>query len=336
MSSVAVIIPNLNGEDSLEDCLNSLLEQTTNIIVVENGSKDKSLELLKSKFPSVEVIVNQVNLGFAGGVNQGIKKAVEEGFSYVALFNNDAVADKDWLHSLVSYMDKHPGVGIATCKFLSIDGKKMDSTGDLYSNWGIASPRGRDEKTSDKYDKDVNIFAASGGASIYRVSMLKEVGLFDEDFFAYYEDVDLSFRAQLMGWKVAYVPKAVAYHQIGATSGKIKGFTTYQASKNIPLLFYKNVPSKYFRTVGIRLSIVILSFIGRAFTRGLGWYALKGLFKSFMLLPKKHQERKSIQESKKVSDEYIWGIITHDLPPNAYALRKIRAFYWRLKGVRNG
>src|SRR6201999_312952 len=98
----------------------------------------------------------------------------------------------------------------------------------------------------DKYDKQTAVFVASGGASLYRIKMLQEIGLFDEDFFAYYEDVDLSFRAQLAGWKVAYAPRAVAYHQIGATSGHIKGFTTYQTIKNLPLLFYKNVPRKFY------------------------------------------------------------------------------------------
>ena len=332
MSKTAVVIPNLNGEDSISDCLDSLLEQTATIIVVENGSKDGSLDLLKSKYSSLNLIVNQVNLGFAGGVNQGIQKAIDEGFSYVALFNNDAVAEKDWLDNLETYMDKHPDVGIATCKFLSADGKHIDSTGDLYTNWGLPFPRGRGEKTGSRYDKDTNVFAASDGASIYRIAMLKEIGLFDEDFFAYYEDVDISFRAQLSGWQVSYVPGAVAYHQIGATSNRIKGFTTYQTMKNLPLLFYKNMPKKYFNAVGIRLTVALTLFALRAFSRGQGWFAVRGLAKSLSLLPKKHLERKSIQARKTVTDQYIWDIMTHDLPPNANALLRIRSLYWKISG----
>ncbi len=335
MSRTAIVIPNLNGADSIDACLKSLMEQATKIIVVENGSTDNSLELIKAGHPKVDLIVNKINRGFAGGVNQGIKRAIEEDFAYVALFNNDAVADKGWLDGLETYMDQHPEVGIATCKFLSSDGKHIDSTGDLYTDWGLPYPRGRKEKTGERYDKDTFVFAASGGASIYRVSMLKEIGLFDEDFFAYYEDVDLSFRAQLAGWKVAYVPGSVAYHQIGATSGKIKGFTTYQAMKNLPLLFYKNVPAKYFKVVGSRLSLAMFLFLLRAISRGQGRFAFKGLFKGLFLIPKKRKERHHIQGNKKVGEEYIWNIITHDLPPNAAALRKLRSLYWKLIGAKN-
>ena len=336
MSKTAVVIPNLNGEDSISDCLDSLLDQTSTIIVIENGSKDSSLELLKSKYPSVNLIVNQVNLGFAGGVNQGIQKAIDEGFTYVALFNNDAVAEKDWLAVLEKEMDKQPSVGIATCKFLSGDGKQIDSTGDIYTNWGLPFPRGRGEKTGSVYDKATDVFAASGGASIYRVAMLKEIGLFDEDFFAYYEDVDISFRAQLSGWKIKYVPSAVAYHQIGATSSKIKGFTTYQTMKNLPLLFYKNMPRKYFRSVGLRLMLALSFFILRALGRGQGRFALRGLVKGVGLLPKKHRERKNIQARMSVTNQYIWGIIMHDLPPNAKALRQLRSLHWKLIRRSNG
>ena len=335
MSRTAIVIPNLNGADSIDACLKSLMGQGAKIIVVENGSTDNSLELIKSRHPEVELIVNEINRGFAGGVNQGIKQAIEEDFTYVALFNNDAVADRGWLANLVTYMDKHSEVGIATCKFLSRDGKHIDSTGDLYTDWGLPYPRGRKEKTGDQYDKDTFVFAASGGASIYRISMLKEIGLFDEDFFAYYEDVDVSFRAQLAGWKVAYVPGSVAYHQIGATSGKIKGFTTYQAMKNLPLLFYKNVPAKYFKVVGSRLSLAMFLFLLRAISRWQGRFAFKGLFKGLFLIPKKRKERHHIQGNKKVGEEYIWNIITHDLPPNAAALRKLRSLYWKLIGAKN-
>lgn len=336
MSRTAIVIPNLNGADSIGACLDSLIGQAVKIIVVENGSIDNSLEIIKTGHPGVQLIVNKVNRGFAGGVNQGIKQAIEEDFKYVALFNNDAIADKAWLSSLETYMDKHPEVGIATCKFLSSDGKHIDSTGDLYTNWGLPYPRGRKEKTSDLYDKDSFVFAASGGASIYRISMLKEVGLFDEDFFAYYEDVDISFRAQLAGWKVAYVPGAVAYHQIGATSGKMKGFTTYQTMKNLPLLFYKNVPAKYFKVVGSRLSLALLLFLLRAISRGQGWFAFKGLLRGLLLMPGKRKERALIQAGRKVDEEYVWNIITHDLPPNAHALRRLRFFYWKLIGAKHG
>jgi GT2 family glycosyltransferase len=167
---------------------------------------------------------------------------------------------------------------------------------------------------------------------MYRVAMLREVGLLDEGFFAYYEDVDLSFRAQLAGWKVAFVPLSRVYHEISTTSNRIKGFHTYQTMKNQPLLFYKNVPRRYLWRIGWRFTLAHTLFFLRAISRKQGWPALKGDWKGTMLLGKARQDRRHIQASRKVSDDYIWGILTHDLPPNARALRQLRARWWRLTG----
>jgi GT2 family glycosyltransferase len=196
--------------------------------------------------------------------------------------------------------------------------------------WGLPYPRGRGETDIKKYDSEKDIFAASGGASLYRVKMLEQVGLFDEAFFAYYEDVDLSFRAQLAGWKVAYVPSAVAYHQIGATSGRLKGFTTYQTLKNLPLLFFKNVPRRYLWRIGWRFLLADTLFFGRAVLRGHGWAALKGQTMGKYRVLTGFSKRRRVQRSKTVSDEYIWGLLVHDLPPNARALRRLRHYYHRL------
>jgi GT2 family glycosyltransferase len=325
MSKISVVVPNWNGEDSLSDCLDSLLEQSVkaHIIVVDNGSKDSSLDILKS-YTDVEVIKHKTNKGFAGGVNPGFKRAIDENDDYVALFNNDAVADKDWLKELVKTIDENVEVGAAACKMLSADGKHLDSTGDYYTVWGLPYPRGRGETDINKYDQQTTIFAASGGASLYRVKMLEQIGLLDEDFFAYYEDVDLSFRAQLAGWKISFVPTSIVYHQISATSSKIKGFTTYQTIKNLPLLLFKNVPSRYLFRIGIRLSFAQTLFIARAISRGQIGAISKGVLRgAFLVIFRIPGERRAIQKTKKVSDEYIWSVLVHDLPPNAKALRKL-------------
>ena len=322
-----VVVPNWNGESDLKDCLESLRGQSLqpHIVVVDNGSTDGSVALIEKDYPEVELIKHSENKGYAGGVNPGLLRAIAAKADYVAPFNNDAIADKHWLAELVSYMDKHPEVGIAACKLLDSKGSRLDSTGDYYTTWGLPYPRGRGETNLAKYDDQTEIFGASGGASIYRVAMLEEIGLFDEDFFAYYEDVDLSFRAQLAGWKVAFVPGAIVYHQIGATSGKMKGFTTYQTMKNQPLLLLKNVPRKYLWRVGWRFTIAHTLFFLRAISRGQGWMALKGDSKGNGLLLSAYRKRRKIQASRQVSDDYIWGIMTHDLPPNARALRHLRA-----------
>jgi GT2 family glycosyltransferase len=323
-TNISVVIPNWNGLEELPACIDSLLAQTQEhrIIVVENGSVDGSLEFIQTNYPQVELIIHKKNKGFAGGVNAGIRKSILDD-DYVALFNNDAVADKDWLKNLVDDLQVNDDAGIATCKFMSIDREHLDSTGDMYTTWGLPYPRGRGETATDKYDDRVQVFGASGGASLYRISMLKQIGLFDEDFFAYYEDVDISFRAQLAGWKVRYVPEAIAYHKIGATSSKISGFTTYQTIKNLPWILWKNAPFTVLVRVLPRFTVAYTSFMLSAAWRGQEWPVIKGFTVMYCLLPKKLLQRLIIQHKRKVTSSYIWDSMTHELPPNATKLRTL-------------
>jgi GT2 family glycosyltransferase len=318
----------------LAGCLDSLAPQTAaqNIVIVDNASSDGSVALIESKYPKITLLKNPKNLGFAGGVNTGIRYAIKNGAEFVALLNNDAVADKDWLKELALYLSSNPKCGIVTGKIIDSQSGQLDSTGEQYSIWGLPFPRGRGEPAGDQYDKQNVVFGASGGASLYRIQMLKDIGLFDEDFFAYYEDVDLSFRAQLAGWQVAYVPEAIVHHQIGATSGKIKGFYTYQTLKNLPLLLWKNVPWALMPKVYPRFVLAYLSFVGAAFSRGQIWPVLKALGVGGMLWPKKMTERYKIQKRRQVSPAYLGSIIVHDLPPKASRLRAVRSNWWRLSG----
>src|SRR3990167_347263 len=333
MVRVSVVIPNWNGAQELPACLDWLLAQSlkAEIIVVENGSSDSSKELLYGKYPQVTVIPLPSNTGFAGGVNAGLRYSAAAGHTYSALLNNDALADKNWLKNLVEVMEANTRAGIVTSKMLNDTGEYLDSTGDIYTIWGLSYPRGRREADTGKYDERREVFGASGGASLYRHKMLAEIGLFDEDFFAYYEDVDISFRAQLAGWKVLYQPNAKVHHHIGATSAKVKGFSTYQTMKNLPLLAIKNVPRGLVHKIWPRLALAHFLFFMRAITRGRGWPALKGIGKMFWLVPKKMRQRHQIQKNRKTSGRYINSILTHDLPPNARNLRSLRAFWWKLR-----
>jgi GT2 family glycosyltransferase len=324
---VYVVVPNWNGAGRMPACLDSLKDQTQShqIIVVDNGSVDESVSLIEKKYPDTTLIRHTKNKGFAGGVNAGIRHAVERDAKYVALLNNDAVAERGWLGHLVKFLDDNPKAGIVTSKILEAGGEKLDSTGDIYTTWGLPYPRGRGEEDNKQYDKQTWVFGASGGASLYRIKMLDQIGLFDEDFFAYFEDGDISFRAQLAGWKVGYEPKAMVLHQIGATSAPIKGFATYHTLKNLPLLFWKNVPLSLMPTIFPRMVLIYMMIAGRALSRGLFAAFLKGTSMSIILWPKKLWQRSKIQSQKKVSDKYIKSIITFDLPPNADKLRSVRA-----------
>ncbi|MBX4190494.1 glycosyltransferase family 2 protein [Candidatus Saccharibacteria bacterium] len=334
MQKAYVVVPNWNGADRLSACLDSLRVQSQKhqVIVVDNGSIDDSVNILERDYPEVVLIRHSENKGFAGGVNAGIKYAMEQSGQYVALLNNDAIADKNWLKNLVDFLDDHPEAGIATSKICDAKKTHLDSTGDLYTLWGLPYPRGRGEKYSDKYDVDTWVFGASGGASLYRIKLFEQIGLFDEDFFAYYEDIDISFRAQLAGWKVAYVASAEVYHEISATSSQIKGFATYHTLKNLPLLLWKNVPWRLMPKIWPRLVLAYAMIAGRALSRGQFGPFFKGIFMGTILWPKKLVERYKIQRSRKVSANYINSIITHDLPPNAHKLRNLRARWWKLAG----
>lgn len=188
-------------------------------------------------------------------------------------------------------------------------------------------PRNRGEARN-MATKSGYVFGATGGASLYRTSLFKEIGLFDESFFAYYEDVDISFRAQLAGHKVYYTDKAIAYHKQGASSKKIPGFTVYQTFKNIPLLFIKNVPANLLIPIGIRLLLLYVLIFANAVKNGTGWYALKGwLANIWYFWTRAIWLRFNIQRHRKVPVSYIKSILYHDLPPNQTGMRRFRQFF---------
>jgi GT2 family glycosyltransferase len=332
MDRVAIIILNWNGVADTLECLASLQNQSHKnfmIVAVDNGSTDNSRQLLdeykNQHSKNTRVIHNPKNFGFAGGVNTGIEFAMNGDFDYIALFNNDAVADKNWLKSLINAI-KPDSVGISTGLLLLNDGKKIDTTGEQYTTWGLPFPRGRGYTKNKTYQAEM-VFGATGGASLYKTQMLREIGLFDEDFFAYYEDTDVSFRAQLMGWKVAYTPDAVAYHKQGETSKKMPGFAVYQTFKNLPLLFIKNVPRGLLITTGIRFYFAYILMFLNAVKNGSGKQASRGAWKSFILGFKKLGERWQIQKNRQVTTKYIKSMLWKDLPPDQTGLRKLRKFF---------
>jgi len=329
---VCVIVPNWNGMDFLAPCLDSLVGQTVpaHVIVVENGSKDGSVAFIKEKYPEVILLEQLKNLGFAGGVNVGLRYAIDNNYTFAALFNNDAVAKPDWLETLLEGAEKHPKAGIVTGKLLLAEGKEIECVGEVFYTWGIPAPRGRGEKDTGQYDKAEFVFGASGGASLYRLSALQQVGLFDEAFFAYYEDVDISFRAQLQGWQVYYEPKAIAYHRMGQTSQRIKGFHAYHAMKNLPLLYWKNMPSRLVPASVFRFLIMYSVSLLGAFRNYQGLAALKGILKSLWLLPKALAARFHIQHSRTVDANYIRSLLTAGMPPGANRLAKL----FRVFGVK--
>lgn len=330
-----VVIPNWNGIDLIRECLESLRHQTVkhHVIVVDNGSVDGSDQLIRDEFPEVQLLAFPNNAGFAGGVNRGIRPALEQGADYIALFNNDAVADPDWLENLAKTAEANPRAGMVAAKIATQDGTHLDSTGDFYSIWGFAFPRGRGEADTGQYDGTGSrrVFAASGGASLYRAATLEDIGLFDERFFAYFEDVDISFRARLAGWDVLYEPKARVRHFIGGTSSRIdrKGekveapahndrpspFARFQTVKNFHYLYWKNMPGRLFwEYLPLYLASWAMMLVSDL-KRGLIGSNLRANWAALRQAAPVLRDRAKIQRKRKVTPEEIDELLVHSLPP---------------------
>ena len=242
---VSVIIPNLNGERFLSECIESLAGQTYKdfeLIFVDNASSDDSVKIVEEFKDKLDltIIQNHENLGFAPAVNQGIKIARGE---FVLLFNNDAFAFPDYMEKLVEFIKRDEKIfAVSSLMIRYFEKDKIDDAGDYYNVLGWASKYG-DGLPLSAYNRPRRVFSACGGASIYRKDVLFEIGLFDENFFAYLEDVDVSFRGNIAGYKNMYCPDAKTYHIASATSGsKYNAFKAKCAGRNSIYLAYKNLP----------------------------------------------------------------------------------------------
>lgn len=242
-SQVTIIIPNLNGRQHLVYCLSSILEQSYQkfeTILVDNGSTDDSVEFTQKNFPGVQVIANQHNLGFAAANNLAIQATTSP---YIVTLNNDTRVDRNWLGEMVRVAERDQNIGMIACKILYMaEPQLIDSAGLEIDLVGMA--RNRYNGLADPAETEpYEVFCPAGAAALYKRAMLDEVGLFDEAYFAYCEDMDLGWRARLMGWKCMYVPTAVVYHRHSATSGQGSQFKRYLLTRNRIWTVVKNYPS---------------------------------------------------------------------------------------------
>lgn len=243
MKKVSVIIPNYNGMQYVKRCLDSLMEQTLKdweILFIDNGSADGSRELVEKEYPLVKVIALPENLGFCGAVNIGIRAATAP---YVVLLNNDTEAEPEFLQELYDGIRRKPRAFSGGAMMLQFhDREKIDDAGNFYNALGWAFALGKGKPAAD-YNKERKIFSACGGAAIYRKDLLEELGYFDEEHFAYLEDTDIGYRAQIAGYENWYFPKAKVYHVGSGTSGsRYNQFKIRYSSRNNIYMIYKNMP----------------------------------------------------------------------------------------------
>ena len=241
-SGIDVVIPNWNGRQMLEICLESLVAQSFtdfNIIVVDNGSTDGSTDFVRNNYPQVKIIELSRNYGFSGAVNLGIRHSCQD---WVLLLNNDIEMDHHCVEKLTEIIKSEPTQRMFALKMCSFDQRTvLDGAGDGVLRGGVGYRLGTMESDSDKYRLRRNVFGACAGAALYHKSLFHSIGYFDEDFFAYLEDVDFNMRAVRAGFTCGYIPKAVVYHVGSATTGsKINPFTVKLTTRNNIYVICKN------------------------------------------------------------------------------------------------
>ena len=242
---ISVVTPNYNGEKFLKtffDSLNDDSECIGEIIIVDNGSSDNSLEYIKNNefnFP-VKVIENKENLGFSPAVNQGIR---ESEYDYVFSLNNDTEVKKGSIKALVDLITSNDNIFSVQAKMLQYDNKELiDDVGDEYNLLAWTKKTGENHN-SDEFVNVKEIFSSCAGAAMYSKAIMSDIGLFDDNFFAYMEDVDLALRANINGYKNLLCPDAVVYHIGSATSGsRYNEFKVRLAARNNVWVVYKNIP----------------------------------------------------------------------------------------------
>lgn len=306
MARTTVVIPNYNGIQYIAACLDSLYAGTVtdiDVIVVDNASSDGSLALIKERYPQVTLIENVENTGFSYAVNQGIQASKTP---YVFLLNNDTEVAPDCIEELERFMEREENVFSVGAKMISLHDKdKLDDAGDYYNALGWAFARGKG-KSPDLYQKDCEVFAACAGAAMYRKDAFVQVGEFDVLHFAYLEDIDIGYRARILGLRNCFAANAIVYHAGSATSGsRYNTFKTSLASRNSVYLIYKNMP---LLQVLINIPFLLVGFGTKLFfftLKGMGKEYALGLWRGIKLCMEKDAKRNKIRFCAKSMHNYV-------------------------------
>jgi GT2 family glycosyltransferase len=306
------VIVNWNGERYLERCLAALLAQTVapnEIVLVDNASSDASLEIVR-RFPSVRLLVQGENLGFARGNNLAIS-AASEGAEWVALLNPDAFPEPRWLEELLLAALNHPGFCVFGSKLVNAaEPAVLDGAGDAYHVSGLVWRTGFGAPASSLPDRAREVFSPCAAAAMYRRDVLLEAGGFDEDYFCYVEDVDLGFRLRLMGHRCLQIPASVAHHVgSGTTGGRHSDFALYHGHRNLVWTFVKDMPGVLFWLfLPLHLLLNLASMVWFAL-RGHGRVVLCAKWDALRGLPKMWRKRREIQRRRAASIWAVWRVL---------------------------
>jgi GT2 family glycosyltransferase len=306
---VSVIIVTWNGRQHLDACLDAVAAQRSvrfETVLVDNASTDGTVHHVRSRHPSVRVVALGSNRGFAGGNNAGVAEARAP---VVAFLNNDTIAEPDWLQALVGGLDEAGGFALVTSRIVYLhDPQIIDSAGDGFLRAGGAFKR-LHGMPSAQAGEPSEVFGVCGAACLMPKSVFEELGGFDEDFFASHEDVDLSYRARLRGYRVRYVPDAIVRHQGSATLGRQSARAVYYGQRNLEWVYLKNSPASILlRTVPGHLAYNVAAALHFA-RAGQVWPFVRAKGAAFAGLPAALRKRAAVQRTRRVDAAEIWRVL---------------------------
>ena len=310
---VSVVIVNWNGKANLRQCLNSLFKvkySPLEVIVVDNGSTDNSVTLIKEKFPNVKIVEAKKNLGFAKGNNLGYEKSTGD---YILFLNNDCIVTDNFLEKLVLYLKKNPVVGIVQPTILfyrpnTIFHNKINSVGSFFLKSGFLYHQDYGKNfVRQKYSKPFEVFSAYGACFLVKKEVIKKVGLFDKDYFAYFEETDLCHRVWLAGYSVMTYPSVHVFHKGAQTSEKLSStFVQFHSFKNKFYSYLKNLGTYYLLTMLLphflisEIGSILYIFFGKP---DYAWAIQKAIFWNIVRFKKIIAGRRKVQKNiRKVSD----------------------------------
>ncbi len=294
--TVSVVIPNWNGLEWLPGCLGSVRAQSlapAEVIVVDNGSTDGSVEYVRVEHPEVTLLELGRNTGFAYAANRGLVAAEAE---FVALVNPDVILAPDWVARTASALSEHPDAAAVACKMVALeDPFTLDDAGDVLRRDGVCEQRGKFTADDGRFDQPGEVFGACAGAALYRAAVVRDLGGFDERYFAYLEDVDLALRLRLAGWSCRYEP-VLARHASEGSARKRPGMREFLVARNTLLLVAKAFPMRWLPLVAYRQ----LAWAWHATRERRLTGHLRGLARAVPLLPAVFGERRRLREQARV------------------------------------
>lgn len=310
---VSVVIVNWNDEKWLKDCLHSLDHEgypAREIIVVDNASTDDSVAMMKREFPQMKLIENKENLGFAKGNNVGILASKGK---YVVLLNADTTVDPGWLEAQVKICEADPTIGMCGGKMMLMrEPGKLNSAGMYLTRDGLVRHIGDGEKDEGQFESGGEVFAVPGACAFCRRAMLDQIGLLDEDYFAYNEDLDLCWRAWIYGWRCVYVPTARLHHYRNVTVNENQSLywhLRYLNQRNRLWSFLKNFSCGSLLRYAPWLFWYDVVMMGKGFkallTRSRPPVELKSRWDALRSLPKTLRKRRVIQRSRRTAESKI-------------------------------